>query len=209
MAKSGFVPAWMKIPSSDVCQLRNYLQIRNKQKALFLLFSLKKTSPNQKFSFNRTNHSTLFSTRQRHHSSDLVDQNNIRQTSDHIFSFPFRSTTNSHTNEDTRFFTRKDRLLSTPASFDQRTNNQKNTHSFHQLTKQTIRLLSLPETNEEKDLLKRMGWNDEMTYEITDKDKEEYEKRIKSFPKVIRKIFLLLNSKMISFCSRLIINLTI
>lgn len=160
MAKSGFVPAWMKIPSSD------------------------KTSPNQKFSFNRTNHSTLFSTRQRHHSSDLVDQNNIRQTSDHIFSFPFRSTTNSHTNEDTRFFTRKDRLLSTPASFDQRTNNQKNTHSFHQLTKQTIRLLSLPETNEEKDLLKRMGWNDEMTYEITDKDKEEYEKRIKSFPKI-------------------------
>lgn len=30
-----------------------------------------------------------------------------------------------------------------------------------------------------------------MTYEITDKDKEEYEKRIKLFPKVISNIFLL------------------
>jgi hypothetical protein len=32
-----------------------------------------------------------------------------------------------------------------------------------------------------------MGWNDsdEITYEITDKDKEEYEKRIKRLPKVI------------------------
>lgn len=160
MAKSGFVPAWMKIPSSD------------------------KSSPNQKFSFNRTNHSPFFSTRQRHHSSDLVDQANVRQSSEHIFSFPFRSTTNSHSSEENRFLSRKDRLLSTPASFDQRTNDRKNTNSYHQLTKQTIRLLSLPETNEEKDLLKRMGWNDEMTYEITDKDKEEYEKRIKLFPKM-------------------------
>ncbi len=32
----------------------------------------------------------------------------------------------------------------------------------------------------------RMGWNDcdEITYEITDKDKEEYEKRIQLLPKV-------------------------
>lgn len=29
-----------------------------------------------------------------------------------------------------------------------------------------------------------MGWSDDMSYEITDKDKEEYEKRIKIFPKV-------------------------
>ncbi len=29
-----------------------------------------------------------------------------------------------------------------------------------------------------------MGWNDDMNYEITDKDKEEYEKRIKLLPKV-------------------------
>jgi hypothetical protein len=31
-----------------------------------------------------------------------------------------------------------------------------------------------------------MGWNDcdEITYEITDKDKEEYEKRIQLLPKV-------------------------
>jgi hypothetical protein len=29
-----------------------------------------------------------------------------------------------------------------------------------------------------------MGWNDDMTYEITDKDKEEYEKRLKLLPKV-------------------------
>jgi hypothetical protein len=29
-----------------------------------------------------------------------------------------------------------------------------------------------------------MGWNDGMTYEITDKDKEEYEKRLKLLPKV-------------------------
>ena len=32
-----------------------------------------------------------------------------------------------------------------------------------------------------------MGWNDNMTYEITDKDKEEYEKRMKHFPKVIQR----------------------
>ncbi|CAF0756115.1 unnamed protein product [Adineta steineri] len=29
-----------------------------------------------------------------------------------------------------------------------------------------------------------MGWNNDMTYEITDTDKEEYEKQIKYFPKV-------------------------
>jgi hypothetical protein len=29
-----------------------------------------------------------------------------------------------------------------------------------------------------------MGWNDDMTYEITDQDKEEYEKRIQLLPKV-------------------------
>ncbi|CAF0783635.1 unnamed protein product [Rotaria sp. Silwood1] len=28
-----------------------------------------------------------------------------------------------------------------------------------------------------------MGWNDDMAYEITDKDKEEYEKQIKFLPK--------------------------
>lgn len=41
----------------------------------------------------------------------------------------------------------------------------------------------------------RMGWNDcdERSYEITDKDKEEYEKRIQFLPKVI--IFLLENLK--------------
>jgi hypothetical protein len=29
-----------------------------------------------------------------------------------------------------------------------------------------------------------MGWNDDMTYEITDEDKKEYEKQIKHLPKV-------------------------
>lgn len=29
-----------------------------------------------------------------------------------------------------------------------------------------------------------MGWNDDMTYEITDKDKEDYEKQLKLLPKV-------------------------
>ncbi|CAF5145698.1 unnamed protein product, partial [Rotaria magnacalcarata] len=33
-------------------------------------------------------------------------------------------------------------------------------------------------------LLIRMGWNNDMAYEITDKDKEEYEKRIKMLPKI-------------------------
>ncbi|CAF0862996.1 unnamed protein product [Rotaria sordida] len=77
-------------------------------------------------------------------------------------------------------------------------NEEKNTNKHHinrssklignsnenfQLTKETLRLLSVPETSEEKELLIRMGWNDDMTYEITDKDKEEYEKRIKFLPK--------------------------
>ncbi len=36
-----------------------------------------------------------------------------------------------------------------------------------------------------------MGWKecDEITYEITDKDKEEYEKQIKLLPKVRKKTF--------------------
>lgn len=40
-------------------------------------------------------------------------------------------------------------------------------------------------------LLVQMGWKDgdEMTYEITDQDKEEYEKRIQHIPKVSRIIF--------------------
>jgi hypothetical protein len=70
-------------------------------------------------------------------------------------------------------------------------------------SKGTLLLLSVPETPEEKELSDRfyfkfyifffisrllihMGWKecDEITYEITDKDKEEYEKRIKVLPKV-------------------------
>lgn len=43
-------------------------------------------------------------------------------------------------------------------------------------------------------LLIQMGWKDgdEMTYEITDQDKEEYEKRIQHIPKVgqIIEVFL-------------------
>ena len=35
-------------------------------------------------------------------------------------------------------------------------------------------------------LLRRMGWKDcdDITYEITDQDKEEYEKRLRNLPKV-------------------------
>ncbi|CAF3529556.1 unnamed protein product [Rotaria sp. Silwood1] len=52
-------------------------------------------------------------------------------------------------------------------------------------SKRTLLLLSVPETPEEKELLIRMGWKecDEITYEITDQDKEEYEKRIQLLPK--------------------------
>ncbi|UJR08498.1 hypothetical protein I4U23_012764 [Adineta vaga] len=48
-------------------------------------------------------------------------------------------------------------------------------------SKATLLLLSVPETSEEKELLIRMGWKeyDEINYEITDKDKEEYEKQMK------------------------------
>lgn len=55
----------------------------------------------------------------------------------------------------------------------------------HKTSKGTLLLLSVPETPEEKELLIRMGWKDgdEVTYEITDQDKEEYEKRIKHSPK--------------------------
>ncbi|CAF1643273.1 unnamed protein product [Adineta ricciae] len=45
----------------------------------------------------------------------------------------------------------------------------------------TLLVLPMVETPEEKELLIRMGWNeyDEVNYEITDKDKEEYEKQMK------------------------------
>jgi hypothetical protein len=60
-----------------------------------------------------------------------------------------------------------------------------NSNRNYKTTKGTLLLLSVPETPEEKELLIRMGWNDcdERTYEITDKDKEEYEKRIQLLPK--------------------------
>lgn len=74
-------------------------------------------------------------------------------------------------------------------------------------TKDKVNLLSATETSEEKELSKifasilsmffidayvlsnfrlliRMGWNDDMAYEITEKDKEEYEKQIQFLPKV-------------------------
>ena len=74
----------------------------------------------------------------------------------------------------------------------------------YQMSKGTLLLLSVSETPEEKELSRRytrfldnislfrlliqMGWKDgdEMTYEITDQDKEEYEKRIQHIPKVRR-----------------------
>ncbi|CAF3554930.1 unnamed protein product [Rotaria sp. Silwood1] len=66
-------------------------------------------------------------------------------------------------------------------------------------SKRTLLLLSVPETPEEKELLIRMGWKecDEITYEITDQDKEEYEKRIQLLPKVSIQytVNLLLESK--------------
>jgi len=60
-----------------------------------------------------------------------------------------------------------------------------NSDGNYKTTKGTLLLLSVPETPEEKELLIRMGWKDcdEITYEITDKDKEEYEKRIQLLPK--------------------------
>jgi hypothetical protein len=85
---------------------------------------------------------------------------------------------------------------------EQNVNKQSITNEKIQTKKGTLLLLSVPETSEEKELswnyfiyrkfcffgifrfLIEMGWNDDMNYQITDKDKEEYEKRIKLLPKV-------------------------
>jgi len=50
-------------------------------------------------------------------------------------------------------------------------------------SKGTLLLLSVPETAEEKEFLTLMGWKDgdEIDYEITDKDREEFEKQKKNF----------------------------
>jgi len=83
---------------------------------------------------------------------------------------------------------------------EEKPENNQTSKSNLKTPKGILLLLSVPETSEEKELsdiirvtisillifrlLIRMGWNDDMTYEITDKDKEEYEKRIKLLPKV-------------------------
>ncbi|CAF3512307.1 unnamed protein product [Adineta steineri] len=130
MAKSGFMPAWMKISNSD------------------------KTNPNQKYTNEQSQHS---------YGKD-IDINSQR----HLHLLP--------TNLDKR-----SRFLNSI--------NEKKTEVKHQYnktlnSKTILLLLSIPETTEEKELLIRMGWNNDMTYEITDTDKEEYEKQIKYFPKV-------------------------
>ncbi|CAF0780229.1 unnamed protein product [Adineta steineri] len=112
MAKSGFMPAWMKISNSD------------------------KTNPNQKYTNEQSQHS---------YGKD-IDINSQR------------------------------RLHLLPTNLDKR--------SRFLNSKTILLLLSVPETTEEKELLIRMGWNNDMTYEITDTDKEEYEKQIKYFPKL-------------------------
>ncbi|CAF0972778.1 unnamed protein product [Rotaria magnacalcarata] len=60
-----------------------------------------------------------------------------------------------------------------------------NSDKTYKTSKATVLLLSVPETPEEKELLMQMGWKeyDDIAYEITDKDKEEYEKRIQHLPK--------------------------
>jgi hypothetical protein len=72
-------------------------------------------------------------------------------------------------------------LLSTPNNFDQRIVIKENRNHHHH---RILLVLSASETSEEKELLKHMGWNDDLTYEITDQDKEEYEKRLQLLPKV-------------------------
>ncbi len=86
---------------------------------------------------------------------------------------------------------------------EEKPENSQTSKSKLKTPKGILLLLSVPETSEEKELsdiirvtisnisvlltfrlLIRMGWNDDTTYEITDKDKEEYEKRIKLLPKV-------------------------
>ena len=99
-----------------------------------------------------------------------------------------------------------------------------NSNANYKTTKGTLLLLSVPETPEEKELsmnfmhsnfvnflifrfLIEMGWKDcdEITYEITDKDKEEYEKRIQLLPKVtFRIVFHILD--LLLFLSRRIIH---
>jgi hypothetical protein len=123
----------------------------------------------------------------------------------------FPITNNSQTFESNHLIARKDRLLSTPDNFlrtnyitqtknmdkrsdflnslkndlpiEENQNPEPRTNS-NQLTKRTLLLLSIPETSEEKEFLIRMGWNDDMNYEITDQDKEEYEKQRRILPKV-------------------------
>jgi len=163
MAKNGFVPAWMKIPNSD------------------------KTNGNQKLT-NKSNE------------QQQTDQTSIWNNAASKFRFSnnekFSRTFNSN-----RILNRKDRsnnLLQTNCitqtkNLDKRSdffNSLKNDltidgnkNHYNQFKKRTLLLLSVSETSEEKDLLMRMGWNDNMTYEITEKDKEEYEKRIKLLPK--------------------------
>ncbi|CAF3498649.1 unnamed protein product [Rotaria sp. Silwood2] len=89
----------------------------------------------------------------------------------------FNSLKNDSTNERNKNLTK--------LQYNQSTKTITNADKNHKTSKGTLLLLSVPETPEEKELLIRMGWKeyDEISYEITDQDKEEYEKRIQLLPK--------------------------
>jgi hypothetical protein len=131
-----------------------YLLIISKTKNSFF-FLLQKTNGHQ--------YPTNTSGRQRYHSADLVDNHSLSKL--------------RISNQEN--LSRSNRLLSTSNNFDQ------HSELFNSIIEgNKNHVLSASETSEEKELLKRMGWNDDMTYEITDQDKEEYEKRIQLLPKV-------------------------
>ncbi|CAF5135226.1 unnamed protein product, partial [Rotaria sp. Silwood1] len=140
-----------------------------------------RTSHNESFKLldrslsNNSNHSRLFGS------------NRILSRKDRLLSTPnglndkrsdfFNSLKNDSTNERNKNLNKRQYNESTKTI----TNADKNSKT----SKRTLLLLSVPETPEEKELLIRMGWKecDEITYEITDQDKEEYEKRIQLLPK--------------------------
>lgn len=80
--------------------------------------------------------------------SNLGQSENKSNEQKNIFSFPFQHLSN---NEKTLSSNRKERLLSTPANFNL-SSSQPTQHRYNQLSKQTLRLLSVPETSEEKEL---------------------------------------------------------
>ncbi|CAF0923911.1 unnamed protein product [Adineta steineri] len=150
----------------------NRISTTRKDRLLSTPNGLNGTSPSSSSSSPSTTTTTNRSITLELQTNCITQTKNLDKRSDF-----FNSLKNDSTNDENKNGTKRQYNQTIKTSTPIITNSDKNLKT----SKATLLLLSVPETPEEKELLIRMGWKeyDEINYEITDKDKEEYEKQIK------------------------------